>query len=153
MESREGVLISRRRRIAAAIGWTLAVLLAAAGLAWWFRTPLMSVLPIPPVVVTGTDYGHVVTLEQGQRLEVRLPSSRDATSTWRVGIPLSFLREEAQSTFVESALPAHRGDGYQSVFFRAVGKGSGPLFLSYLPIKDQNSLTPSKSFTVVVVVR
>lgn len=110
-------------------------------------------LPLPPVVVSGADYGRVITLDQGQRLEVRLPSSRDATATWRVGIPLNFLRGEDQSTFTESASPTHPGDGYQSVTFQAVDKGSGPLFLSYLPIKDQNSLTPSRSFTVVVVVR
>lgn len=143
----------RRGRIGITIGIALVALVAASGLAWLFRTPLLSILPIPPVVVTGAEYGRVITLDQGQRLEVQLPSNRTSGNTWRVGIPLSFLREEGQSAFTESAMPAHPGDGYQSITFRAAEKGSGPLFLSYLPVANQNSLTPSKSFTIVVVVR
>jgi predicted secreted protein len=143
----------RRRHIAVTVGLALVALLVAASVAWTLRTPLLSVLPIPPVVVTGAEYGRVITLDQGQRLEVQLPSNRKSGSTWQVSIPLSFLHQESQSAFVESAMPAHPGDGYQSIVFRAVAKGSGPLFLSYLPIANQNSLTPSRSFRVVVEVR
>ena len=143
----------RRQRVLGLVAGMLIALLAVAGAAWWFRSPLLSLLPSPPIVITERANGTTVTLSRGQRLEVRLPSNRTSPSVWKADIPLGYLPQDGQSTFTESESPTKPGDGYQSMFFRATGTGTGPLFLSYLPTANQNSYEPSKSFRVVVIVR
>jgi predicted secreted protein len=143
----------RRRRVLGLIAGVLVTLLVVASAAWSLRAPLLSLLPTPPVIITERDNGTTIELLQGQRLEVRLASNRTSPSVWRAAIPLDYLPQDGQPTFTEAESATKAGDGYQSMFFRATGTGTGPLFLSYLPKKDQNSYTPSKSFRVVVIVR
>jgi len=135
-----------------ALGVAVALLLAAAVL-WSLRTPLLQLIPTPPVVITEKDRGRTVNLTPGQRLEVRLPSNSNSGSTWRVGIPLTFLPPTGEVTFTGTPNAEKVGDGYQSTIFIATGKGSGPLFLDYLPDNNQNSLTPTHSFSVIVSVQ
>lgn len=143
----------RRLRVFGLVAGVLITLVVVAAAAWSFRAPLLSLLPAPPVVITERDNGTTVNLLQGQRLEVQLPSNRNAPSIWKADIPLGYLPQDGQSTFTETESRAEAGDGYQSTFFRATGTGTGPLFLSYLPKDNQNSYAPSKSFRVVVIVR
>jgi predicted secreted protein len=142
-----------RRKVMRIAILCLAALLVLAALAWSLRAPILGMLPVPPVVITEHDNGTTVELSQGQRLEVRLPSNRDSKNVWRASMPLDYLPQESESTFTESESPAKAGDGYQSTLFRATGKGTGPLFMSYLPKDNANSYTPSMSFRVVVIVR
>ena len=145
-----------RRRTRRTIVWVvvgLVAVLVAAAVAWAFRVPLLTLLPSPPVVITDTDNGHIISLLQGQTLEVHLRGNRLSGYRWHLGVPVSFLEQTGTDTFTEDAKPAHPGDGYQSLSFRAVGTGMGPLFLGYLPESDQNSYQPSVSFRVTVNVR
>jgi predicted secreted protein len=143
----------RRRRLLGIIITTLIALAALSALAWQFRAPLLQLVPTPPVVVTERDQGRVIQLIQGQRLEVRLPSNRTSGRFWRNDIPLPFLTPTGEMRFAENPSAKKPGDGVQSTMFRATGRGTGPLFMSYLSVADENSYAPSASFRVVVVVR
>lgn len=143
----------RNRRILWGVGIAAAVLVVAAGVAWWFRVPLLELVPTPPIVITEKDQGSVVHLLQGQRLEVRLPGNINASSAWRAGIPLTFLPQTGASSFTRDPSAANEGDGYESLTFTATGKGFGPLFIDEMPNNDQNSLQPSRSFSVIVSVQ
>ena len=143
----------RWRQIALVGGTALALVLAAVAAVWWFRTPLLELIPTPPVVVTEKDQGRVIGLIAGERLEVRLPSNIYSGSTWRAATPLSFLPQTGQMTFTRLPGAEKTGDGYQSMQFIATGKGLGPLFLSYLPDNDQSSYTPSQSFSIIISVK
>ena len=143
----------RHRRILWRVGISAAVLVALLAVAWWFRVPLLQLVPTPPVIITEKDQGRVVNLLQGEHLEVRLPSNMHSGSTWRDGIPLTFLPQTGDSTFTRNPIAATEGDGYQSITFTATGKGFGPLFLDYLPDSDQNSYEPSRSFSAIISVQ
>ena len=143
----------RQRRILWRVGIVAAVLVAVAGVAWWFRVPLLQLVPTPPVVITEKDQGRVVHLLQGEHLEVRLPGNMHSGSTWHVGIPLTFLPETGDSTFTRNPQAAIEGDGFQSLTFTATSKGFGPLFLDELPDNDQNSYQPSRSYSVIISVQ
>ncbi|MDR3685842.1 MAG: hypothetical protein P4L93_02635 [Coriobacteriia bacterium] len=143
----------RHRRLLWGVGTAAAVLVALAGVAWWFRVPLLELIPTPPVVITDTAQGSVVHLLQGQHLEVRLRGNMHSDTTWHVGIPLTFLPQSGDSTFTRDPAAAKEGDGYQSLYFTATGKGFGPLFLDELPNNDQNSYQPSRSFSVIIAVQ
>ena len=140
-----------RKRHIRAIAISVAALLGVALVAWVFRTPLLRLIPTPPVVVTVLDNGREINLLQGQRLEIRLPVNSYSGDRWHLGVPLPFL-EEGDSTFTQSSLPTKAGDGLQATTFTAVSAGNGPLFMSLLPESDQNSLEPSMSFRIVVIV-
>lgn len=142
----------RRRRALTIAAVAAAIIIAAAAMLWLFRVPILELVPTPPIVVTEKDQGRVISMVRGERLEVRLPSNAYSGSTWRVGMPLPFLPQTGAS-FTGLARPPKVGDGYQSTTFVATDKGFGPLFLGYLPDSDQNSYTPSRSFTVVVSVK
>jgi predicted secreted protein len=143
----------RQKRRLTVLAVVVAALLVVAGTLWTYRTPLLQLVPTPPVVVTEKDQGRTINLLAGQRLEVRLPSNAHTDSTWRATIPLSFLPQTGDPTFTGAANAVNEGDGYQSTIFTATGKGFGPLFLGYLPNNDQNSYSPSRSFTVIVRVQ
>jgi len=143
----------RHRRVLWGVGIAAAVLVVAAGVAWWFRVPLLELVPTPPIVISEKDQGSVVHLLQGQRLEVRLPGNINASSAWRVGIPLTYLPQTGASTFTRNPAAANEGDGYQALTFTATGKGAGPLFINEVPNNDQNSYQPSRSYSVIVSVK
>jgi predicted secreted protein len=152
--SKGGATVRRRRkRIALIVAAALALILVAAAVVWVFRAPLLELIPTPPVVVTEKDQGRRIDLVRGQRLEVRLPSNSNSGSTWRAGMPLPFLPPTGEVTFTGTPNAETPGDGYQSTLFVATEKGVGPLFLGYLPDNDQNSYTPTKSFSVIVSVQ
>jgi predicted secreted protein len=134
------------------IAGVVVAVLAATGAAWVFRTPLIELIPTPPVVITEKDNGGVVNILKGQHVEVRLPVNRLSGGRWHVGIPVPYLEQRGDITFTEADNPAQPGDGTQTTPFVAVDKGSGPLFMGYLPDTDQNSMSPTKSFHVVVMV-
>ena len=106
----------RHRRVLWGVGIAAAVLVVAAGVAWWFRVPLLELVPTPPIVITEKDQGSVVHLLQGQRLEIRLPGNINASSAWRVGIPLSYLPQPGASPFTRIANPCSKGDSATSGF-------------------------------------
>jgi predicted secreted protein len=135
------------------IRWTAIVfvaLCAIALVAWTYRSQLLVLIPSPPIVVTVNEDGHMIKVLQGQTIEVRLPSNRYSGYSWQQGIPVKFLQQTGDVTFTEDSPAKTPGDGVQSLSFRVTGAGTGPLFLSYLPDNDQNSLMPSKSFRVIV---
>lgn len=139
-----------RRRIAVGVGVVAALILTAAVVWTFFRTPLLELIPTPPIVITEKDAGRTVDLTPGQRLEVRLPSNSNSGSKWRVGIPLSFMLFDGRMTFTGSPNAENVGDGYQSMTLLVTGTGTGPLFLDYIPDDNQNTLTPERSFSVIV---
>ena len=143
----------RRRRVMTVVAVVLAAVLVVAAVGWLFRVQLLYLIPTPPVVVTERDQDKTVQLLQGQNLEVRLRTNRFSTGVWQVGMPLSFLRQRSEIAFSPDAKPAHAGDGYDSLSFFAADKGEGPLFIDFVPQDNQNTLTPEKSFRIVVVVR
>jgi predicted secreted protein len=143
----------RQRRIIMWVVGAVIGLVVAAAVAWAFRVPLLRLLPSPPVVITDQDNGRIVNILQGQTLEVHLRGNRFSGYRWFLGVPISFLQQTGDVTFTEDATPAHPGDGSQSLSFRAIAPGMGPLFLGYLPETNQNSDQPSKSFRVVVAVQ
>lgn len=142
-----------RKRTLRTIAITIGALLVLGVAAWWFRTPLLKLIPTPPVVVTVDDGGRVISLLQGQRLEVQLPANSYSGNRWHQGIPLPYVQEVGDSTFTQSTSPSKLGDGIQSTTFEAIAPGTGPLYMSLLPDSDQNSITPSMTFRVIVVVR
>jgi predicted secreted protein len=117
------------------------------------RIPILDLLPKPPVAVTEKNQGDVVHLARGQRLAVTLRGNSLSGATWRANIPVSFLEQDSVVTFQPDAKPASPGDGVQTMTFRATGAGQGPLFLNYATESDQNSLKPTRTFSVVVVVQ
>jgi hypothetical protein len=140
-----------RKRLVTILG--VAVIVAAvAGAAWWFRTPLLQLIPTPPIVVTDTDNGRTIQMLQGEHLEVRLRGNRLGLSRWEVGIPLPFLVQQGDMSFTEDSSPAHPGDGYQSIPFVAVSSGAGPLFLGYQSMSDPSGYSPSKAYHLIIVV-
>ena len=143
----------RQQRIVTGVVIALVAVVVVGAVAWAFRVPLLELVPSPPVVISDTDNGRVINLLQGQTLEVHLRGNRLSGYRWHLGIPVSFLLQTGSETFTEDASPAQPGDGSQSLSFRAVDTGTGPMFLSYLPESNQNSFQPSKSFRVVVIVR
>jgi hypothetical protein len=143
----------KRRRIGVYIGIAAVLLAVAAGAIWWFRVPLLKLIPTPPVVITEKSGGTTVYLTPGQRLEVRLPANRFAASRWREGIVVPFLQQQGDPTFTETDAPAKPGDGYQSTTFLVTDTGMGPLFMGYMPDSDQSGYAPTQSFRLVVVSR
>lgn len=143
----------QQRRIALVVGIVLLLIIWAGATAWVFREPLMSLVPTPPLVITEKDQGRTIHMIVGERLEVRLPSNVDSGSTWRAGMPLSFLPQSHSAAFHATPGAAKAGDGYEALTFIATGKGIGPLFIGYMPDNDQNSFQPSRSFSVIVTVQ
>jgi hypothetical protein len=130
----------------------VAVVLLAVFALWWFHVPF-PLLPPHPIVLTEKDQGRIVNMFVGQTIEVRLPSNAYSRKTWIVGRPLPFLANIGNVTFTGTVLAAKPGDGYQSMTFMAIDRGSGPLLLGYMAEHNQNSYQPSQSFSVSVSVR
>jgi hypothetical protein len=143
----------RRKRILRATIISVAVVAVLAAVAWQFRTQLLSLIPTPPVVIDQDSNGQVVTILQGQKLEVRLPLNRNDNLRWEVEIPPPYLTQTGDVTFTESSSPSRAGDGYQSTTFLATGTGKGPLFMDLVSPADQQDSPPGKAFRVVVEVR
>jgi hypothetical protein len=141
--------VTTRERRLALIAGVVAVAVLGAAVLWTFRVPIMLTVPTPPIVVTEKDQSRVVNMLIGQRIEVRLPVNSHDQAAWHVGRPLPFL-PQVEGVAYTPVLLAPEGEGYQSTTFVAIGKGSGPLFLGYLPNANQNSYEPTRSFSVVV---
>jgi hypothetical protein len=145
--------VAKRRRFVRATLVSLILVGLLLVLAWTFRTQLLALIPTPPVVIDQNSDGQVVTMLQGERLEIRLPLNRYDNERWELGIPLSYMQQVGDVTFTQSSAPSRPGDGYQSTTFLATGTGQGPLFMDLVSDSNQQTLAPIKSFRVVVTVR
>ena len=144
--------IQQRRLITRIVIAAVAVVVLG-GVLWTFRTPILQVVPTPPVVVAEKDNGRIIHLLVGQTLEVRLRANRVDGQLWQVRLPVKFLEQTAGGGFQDDLTPKTPGDGTQVVLFRVTGVGTGPLFMAAGQQADVSAQRPTVAFHVIVVAR
>jgi len=108
----------------------------------------------PSAVTLRTEHnGTSVTLEEGQTLEIALPSNPSTGYSWLVAAMPACLESAGESVFESEAAAGVVGaGGTETLTFTATQAGSGPLALEYKR-SWETGVEPADTFTAEVTVK